>query len=165
MGLQFDAKLPDTPVLQPDHQQRPAYYFGNKRSEEGPGKPHTAKAFVAALPCDPFLRAFLDESAFASTLNDKAKALAKEWQDVNKGVKASQRTMVERHYTLLQTCYNGMRGELETAEYEMQLSTWGFTKKARLVDECDPIGIKDIKVICLRAIAGPNFIKKIFFYF
>ena len=145
IGLQFEAQK--KPGEKEGQKAAAAAYVPSfdvsERKEVAKTAPHL---YVAVIPCDPFLNGFKDEIAFAHILEQKGKLLVEEWPLVNKGVvDKEKRIMVERQFTLLRNSYPAMRGGLEYAEYEMQLSSWGYTQKARAVDHPEELTLKDIK--------------------
>lgn len=100
---------------------------------------------TALLPCDAFLAAFKDPLAFATMLEDKARNVMVEWPVLNYGLEPLNRVMAERYFTLYENFFKGAHNRLEKMEYEMQISTFGYTAAAKTVTTPEPIQMRDLK--------------------
>lgn len=100
----------------------------------------------ALIPCSAFLQAFEDPVRFSTVLKSKGESVLAEWPILNKGLSPPDRVMSERYFTLYQHTFQGDRFNVDIAEYEMQISTWSYTKKAQLVPTPEPLSLMDLKV-------------------
>lgn len=64
--------------------------------------------------------------------------------------------MAERYFTLYKNKFKSDRNTWDSAIYEMQISTWAYTKKARLVDTVTPIEMRDLKASIVSTTFSPH---------
>lgn len=137
-------------TLKPKQAQNDQEVFGGYGGGDYAQREQKDFFHTALLPCDTFLKSFGDSKAFASRLEDRARNVLVEWAVINHGLAPKNRVMSERYYTMYAHNFAGEHKKLsERAEYEMQISSYGYTAAARKVDVPDPIQMRDLKASVL----------------
>ena len=103
----------------------------------------------ALLPCDTFLTAFQQPKQFADLLQVRAQNVLVEWPVINHGLAPENRVMAERYFSMYQNVFRGARNNAEQSIYEMQISSYGYTKAARKVPIPEPLQMRDLKASVL----------------
>lgn len=134
-------------TLKPKAQQQPEGFFNSKYLRPGAAAAATERDYFhsALLPCKPFLSAFKDPLIFASMLQTKAENVVAEWPVLNRGLAPLDRIMAERSFTLYKNTYRSDRNNVDIAEYEMQISSFGYTALAQRVPVPEPLQLRDLK--------------------
>ena len=102
--------------------------------------------YTCLFPVAPFLNIFGGNPVgFSNRLERDAEGLMEEWASINRESLPFDRTPTERSYPLHGHSFRGENNICERSVYEMQISTYGYTEKARKVEYPEPLLLRDLK--------------------
>jgi hypothetical protein len=101
---------------------------------------------VAVFDLEAFLNTFLQPDELANFLESKCNEVMTEWKQDNQAKdKMGCRVPIERVFSFAKYAWEG-KSKKEESEYDLQLSTYGFTAANQQRDVPEQMGLNNIKV-------------------
>jgi hypothetical protein len=102
---------------------------------------------VAIFDLEAFIHTFLQHDELATFLEGKCTEVMAEWKLDNQAKeKMGCRVPIERVYSFAKYAWEGKSKKKEESEYDLQLSTYGFTAANQQRDVPEQMGLNHIKV-------------------
>jgi hypothetical protein len=102
---------------------------------------------VAIFDLDSFISSFVQHDELANFLEAKCAEVMAEWRADNAGKeKMGSRVPIERVFSFAKYSWEGKTKKKEESEYDIQLSTYGFTAANQHKDVPEQMGLNHIKV-------------------